>query len=731
MTPQRALSLFLFFAAIAPAQQYRAYWADAFNRGFKTQTQADQMIEDAVASRANAIILQVRQRGNSFYLDSLEPLADDATWPAGFDPLRYLIERAKPKGIEIHAWFTITPVWLLPTPPRDPKHIFNLHGPSASGDNMWMTVGSTGRISPSYVDLGHPGVTAHTADVIMHVVKNYDIDGVHLDYIRYPEPVAGSGDHGYNPRALDRFNRQELLDGQPRSTDPRWTDFRRRQVTQFVRQLYLRVNEIKPRVKLSGALITWGQGPASDAEFRQRDAYTAVYQDWRSWLEEGILDVAIPMNYFGEARNGSFLDRWAEFEKDRQYRRMTLIGLGNYLSPIEGSVAQLRRALEPSRLGNRAAGVAFYSYSNTNLQDAAGRPIQPNADFYRQVGGLFGQDSSVPDLPWKSRPERGHLVGQLMVDDGAPWMIDGAGVTIESDTRPGAKQETSTDSTGYFGAVDVPPDRYFIRLWRNGQEFYRTPAREIAAGETVRFDVRLHRADLEPLLPSLDAAAAASAPANGIVRLSGVRLAGRVQAIVNGVTATVFRNAEDEVALILPNLDARQWRISVRQPGVESNAIELSAAAAAPEIVGVRRVGDVLEVYCVGLGRLNEATSRPVLPLEALINGQRAELLFGGGSPGQALFQVNLLLPAAMAAGTVQLRVGQFSSSVFAWQEPRQPQMGAVAQARSRAIVLANLRRLSLASFPRSRASQPLRDAATRRTPGRASAGTATSGAAN
>lgn len=697
----RALSLGLFAVLSASAQQYRAYWADAFNRGFKTPAQVDQMIEDVVASRANTIIIQVRQRGNSFYLNSLEPLAEDATWSTSFDPLQYLMERAKPRGIEVHAWFTITPVWFSANAPRDPKHIFNQHGPRAPGDEMWMTVGSSGAVSPSFVDMGHPGVTKHTADVILHLVRHYDVDGVHLDYIRYPEPANGSGDHGYNPRALDRFNRQELLEGQPRSTDLRWTDFRRRQVTQFVRQVYLRVNELKPKVKVSGALITWGNGPLNDAEYRTRDAFSAVYQDWRAWLEEGILDIAMPMNYFAEPRNAAFLDRWMEFEKDRQYRRMTLIGLGNYLSPIEGGIAQLRRALAPSRAGNSAAGVAFYSYANTNLQDASGRTLQPNADFYAQANAVFGTDARAPELPWKTKPERGHLLGQFTVDDAPEWTIDGASITIESDTRPGVTLVTSTDAQGYFGAVDLTPDRYFVRVSRNGKELYRTPAQEVSAGAVTRYDVRLKQIDLEPVLPSVRSATAAAAPANGIVTLAGVNLGGRVQAVVNGRAAVVFRNTNDELSLILPNLESSAWRIAIRQPGVESNTLELNAIATAPEVIGVRRVGDVLEVYCVGLGRVNDATSRPVARVEAMVNGAPAEVLFAGGSGGQALFQVNVAL-GPVAQGTVQLRVGAAMSNVFEWKEQAPPpQVRARLQARSRAQVMANLKRRTLSEFPR------------------------------
>lgn len=476
------------------AQQYRAYWADGFNRGFKSPSEVEQMLEDVTASRANAIFMQARLRGNSFYLNSLEPLAEDRTWAQSFDSLQYLIERAHARGIEVHAWFTISPLWFATAPPQDPKHVWHAHGPHIEGRDNWMTYSSTGRVS-NYIDLGHPDAFAHIIRVIMHVVAHYDIDGVHLDYIRYPEPASGSGDFGYNATALERFNRQNGRSGTPPSRDPAWTDFRRRQVTQFVRQVYLRVLETKPQVKVSGALIAWGNGPLNDAEYRTRDAYASVYQDWRSWLEEGILDLALPMNYFAEPRNGALFDRWIEYQKDRQFNRLTLLGLGNYLSPIAGSTAQLERALAPSRAGNRAAGVAFYSYANTNLQDTQGRPLEPNAGFYRAAANIFG-DTYVPppDLPWKSKPTRGAILGNLNVDS-ASHLQDHRRIRIESDTGSDFVLETTTDSTGFFGAIELPPDRYRVRLFSGDTELFRATPQDVAPGQAVRFDIFLKPED--------------------------------------------------------------------------------------------------------------------------------------------------------------------------------------------------------------------------------------------
>lgn len=658
----RFLVLLFALVPLLAAQQYRAYWADGFNRGFKTAAQVDQMIEDVEASRGNAIFMQARLRANSFYLESLEPLAEDSTWSTSFDALKYLIERAHAKGIEVHAWFTITPIWFSTAPPRDARHIFNRFGPSAQGEDMWMTVGSSGRVSPNYVDPGHPGVARHTSDVILHVVKNYDVDGVHLDYIRYPEPIGDSGDHGYNPTALDRFNRLQLRAGRPRSTEAVWTDWRRAQVTNFVRQVYLRVNEVKPQVKVTGAFISWGNGPLNDAGFRGTDAFATVYQDWRGWLEEGIIDIAMPMHYFAEPRNGAFFDRWIEFSKDRQYRRMTLAGLGNYLSPVAGGIAQLQRALAPSAAGNRFGGVCFYSYANTNLQNAAGVPLEPNADFYRGVAGVFGEAVRPPVLPWKARPSTGHLLGQFTVDGGARWMADGVTVAIVSDTTGAVARTTASDATGFYGAVDLAPDRYYVRLLRNGREWFRTPAQDIAAGRTVRFDVRLKPEDLP--LPVVSGAVTEAAPANGIVEVRGLNLGGApLAAWVNGELATVFRQEGERAWLTLPNQAAEQWRIALRQPGVESNSITLPATAAVPEVLGVRRVGTALEIYCIGLGLV--ANGRPALPVRVTVNGEPVEILAAVGSAGLPLFQVNVNLGSAMARGTIVVRVGETDSKGF------------------------------------------------------------------
>jgi uncharacterized protein (TIGR03437 family) len=526
----------------------------------------------------------------------------------------------------------------------------------------------------------------YLADVITDPLNHYEIDGIHLDYIRYPE----DDNYGWNPAAVARFQRLMNRTGNPAASDSRWSDFRRRQVTQLTRQIYLRAIALKPQAKVSASLITWGNGPLSDAAFLQTDAYSRVFQDWRSWMEEGILDLAIPMNYFRESSNASYLDRWMEFEKNRQFRRGLLVGLASYLNPIPASVAQLQRVLAPSAAGNKALGVNFYSYASTNLLNSAGAPITPNAEFYKAVADVFGATAPPPDLPWKTKPDRGHIYGWLTVDDGATWLKDGATVRVESDSGKPLNVTTLTDGTGFFGSVDLPPDRYRVFVERGGVEVFRAAAKDVKAGESTRFDLALtagHFADATPAIASLDRKTAAP---GDVITLSGsgftatsewsravplsVEL-GRTQVLVNGTAAPLFRVEANQIMLQIPYQAAQSFDVMVRRDGVESALFHIDAQTAAPVIkAAVRSFGTCVEIYATGLGAVRPAfpaglgadpVSLPVVVATTTVllttpQGEvRARPFYAGLTPYQpGLYQVNFCGPELTGSTSVRLDVG-------------------------------------------------------------------------
>jgi uncharacterized lipoprotein YddW (UPF0748 family) len=132
-----------------PRTEYRAFWVDTFNTNLNNHTDVVTVVNNAKAANANAIFVQVRRRGDSWYLNSLEPLGDRVPIQPGFDPLQDVINVAHAEGIEVHAFVIMSAIWgRAPNlfPPENPNHAFNLHGgfnaatnTIVPGPNNWLT----------------------------------------------------------------------------------------------------------------------------------------------------------------------------------------------------------------------------------------------------------------------------------------------------------------------------------------------------------------------------------------------------------------------------------------------------------------------------------------------------------------------------------------------------------------------------------------------------------------
>ncbi|MDN4593074.1 family 10 glycosylhydrolase [Polycladomyces subterraneus] len=449
--------------ADSPPREFRAFWVDAFHDGFKTPAQVDKLIADVQKSHANAVIVQVRRRGDAYFNKALEPRTEDPALQPGFDALAYLIEKAhqaRPR-IEVHAWLATLPIWNSATPPKSPQHVFNTHGPSAQGRDYWLMnrVDGVNRDGANYVlDPGHPDALDYTVEQYLNVVRQYDVDGIHLDLVRYMGP-----EWGYNPVSVERFQQQTGTSGLPDPQDERWKAWRREQVTFLMRKVYLKAIAIRPDIKVSAAVIAWGAGPSTPEAYRQSAPYTQVMQDWDGWLQKGFIDMAIPMNYDREHVDSQKLwyDQWIEWEKDHQYGRQIVIGPGVYLNAISGSLAQIKRAQMPSANGNRAAGVSLYSYAETNKDSLPNDTLYTSLSQPNSYGEpVFAEQAEIPDMPWKSRPTKGYLMGNVTDAKGQP--VDG--VTVEIKGQGLNRYESKTDGSGFFGLSDLPPGYYLVKV---------------------------------------------------------------------------------------------------------------------------------------------------------------------------------------------------------------------------------------------------------------------------
>ncbi|MGH2352019.1 MAG: glycoside hydrolase family 10 protein, partial [Chloroflexota bacterium] len=347
--------------ATRPQTQIRALWVDAFHDGIKTPPQVDKLVADAQLAGINTLIVQVRRRGDAYYNRTTEPRTADPALSPGFDALQRTIERAHAAEppLEVHAWIATVALWNeRDRPPADPHHAFNRHGPHAPGAENWISLDDSGAAwdgSNYMLDPGHPGATRYVAEVAAELVREYDIDGIHLDLVRY-----ASARWGYNPVSVARYNRRHGTTGQPAPTDLRWQQWRRDQVTALVRRVYLDSLAVKPRVKVSAATIGWGSGPVDERTWRETSAYGSVFQDWISWLDEGIVDVVMPMTYDdeGDPVQQAWFDQWTAWQRQRKGRRHVAVGIGLFLNDPAGGLAQIRRALEPAASGLRLDGVA-------------------------------------------------------------------------------------------------------------------------------------------------------------------------------------------------------------------------------------------------------------------------------------------------------------------------------------------------------------------------------------
>lgn len=542
-----SISFALLIAAAYPAlgqprTEYRAFWVDTFNTALNTPADVTAVVNNAKAAKANALFVQVRRRGDSWYLNTLEPMGDRTPIAPGFDPLQDMIDKAHTEGIEVHAFVIMAAVWgRAPSlfPPENPNHVFNLHGgynPATNtitpGPNNWLTRtllpdGAAGITyqghrfgSDFWVDFGHPDAAEYTVNVLKHLVANYDIDGLHLDRIRYPEiSIAGqtpsTGTNiGYNTTSVERFQRYYGIaagSAPPASNNAQWSQWRRDQVTNIVRRVYLESLALKPQLKVSGAYIAFGGiANTNDSTWNSAEAYWRVYQDWRAWTQEGITDIAIPMVYKSEHTASSLYDPWDAWLRTHLYNRAGMMGQGAFVNAIEGTLRQTRRTLTRAG-GTNLSGIAFFSMATTNvavtnnpfaIPSPVTTPARSFAEFAsglttgKSVSGttlyepggmtpIFAEPAQIPVFSWKVAPTVGHIKGFARRPDSTP--LDTATVTITNlDTN--AERPQKTDGGGFYGGVDLVPGPYLVKAVLGPDTLYSCVA-NVSAGVVTTADL--------------------------------------------------------------------------------------------------------------------------------------------------------------------------------------------------------------------------------------------------
>lgn len=321
-TKAGAQELFL-SAPPAPKHEVRAVWvttlsgldwpkAKATSEAGRLRQQQElcQLLDKLQACRINTVILQTRVRGSVIYPSRIEPwdvaLTGSFDRDPGYDPLQFAIQETHRRGMELHAWVVTVPAFKTAVAQKMGKRALSKTHPELlrkHGDQY-------------YLDPGLPGSSDYLTAICREIVSRYDIDGIHFDYIRYPEnPETFSDAASYKKYGKGRDKRA----------------WRRDNVTRMVSQAHAAIKALKPWVRVSCSPV----GKFNDVSrysARGWSAYGTVHQDAQGWLREGIMDMLLPMMYFQGDHFYPFAADWQE----HSYGRTVAPGLGIYfLSPKE------------------------------------------------------------------------------------------------------------------------------------------------------------------------------------------------------------------------------------------------------------------------------------------------------------------------------------------------------------------------------------------------------------
>jgi uncharacterized lipoprotein YddW (UPF0748 family) len=349
--------------SIPPPPEMRGLWV--VRTGLTSPESVDRVVDDAARAGFNALFVQVRGRGDAFYASRVVPRSELLRGaPADFDPLGRLLSRARDRGLQVHAWVNVllTAHFGLPLPA----------GHVAARHPEWLMVPKDGapsalRASPGdlvriieryrdatdaeglYLSPSAPGAVAHLEQVVSELVRGYAVQGLHLDFIRYPGP-----EYDWSRAALEGFRTSrgggDLLAG-PAADAEVWGNYRRTVLDDLAARLSGAARLARPGVVVSAAVVP-----------DEAQALYHRYQSWPGWMARGVVDAVCPMAYTPDTR----LFR-AQVEQARSRLgtgARVWAGVGAWRLPLASVVEKIHAARDAG-----ASGVVLFSHESFSGAD--------------------------------------------------------------------------------------------------------------------------------------------------------------------------------------------------------------------------------------------------------------------------------------------------------------------------------------------------------------------------
>ena len=384
IAPERAAA-----QATTAKDEVRALWV--VRTTLTSPEKIRQLVDSAASNGFNTLIVQIRGRGDSYYKSKVEPRAIELKdQPADFDPFAFTLAEAHKRGLKVHGWLNTNLLANLDALPVHPDHVYNkrpewLAVPKPVAAELYnlsprdpvyrqkiveWSKANRGELEGVYTGPANPKVRDHIFKIWMDVLKRYPVDGLHFDYVRFASP-----DFDYSRTSLENFRKwlepqltaaerselKQLLKtnvlAAPEKFPAKFADFQRAQVTMLVERIYRAVKKQRPEALVSAAVF------AND-----ENAYTRRFQDWKRWLQMGIIDVACPMAY---STDTAVFQKQIEVAATTAHgaNRRVWAGIGAYRIPSDSAVEKINvaRALNVD-------GFILFSY------DFTARPSELNPD---------------------------------------------------------------------------------------------------------------------------------------------------------------------------------------------------------------------------------------------------------------------------------------------------------------------------------------------------------------
>ncbi|MCM3239781.1 family 10 glycosylhydrolase [Heyndrickxia oleronia] len=281
---------------ISPKREFRAVWIATVNnidwpskKGLSIKKQKEEymkLLNDVKDMGMNAVIVQIKPTADAFYPSNYGPWSEYLTGTQGknpgYNPLEFMIQEAHKRNLEFHAWFN---PYRISMNHKDIKKLSKDH-PARKHPDWVLSYGKQ-----LYYDPGIPEVQDFIVDGIMEVVKNYDIDGVHMDDYFYPYKIAGvefPDNRSYKSYGSKQFANKG--------------DWRRDNVNKLVAKINTSIKNEKSYVKFGispfGVWRNIADDPSGSNTKAGQTNYDDLYADTRQWIQNGSLDYINPQIYW-------------------------------------------------------------------------------------------------------------------------------------------------------------------------------------------------------------------------------------------------------------------------------------------------------------------------------------------------------------------------------------------------------------------------------------------------